>query len=77
MSALTKKNNFIKDYLLIFLALVFVGFCLFPIYIMITTAFKTEKDLFAWEHAWVFKPTFQSVYNAIFVFGGKSVVSFI
>ncbi len=77
MKTLTKKNSFIKDYSLIFLALIFVGFCLFPIYIMITTSFKTEKDIFAWEHAWLFKPTIESVYNAFFIFGGKSVASFI
>ena len=77
MSLVSIKKNIFKDYLLVLLALVFVGFCLFPIYIMITTSFKSEKDIFAWEHVWFFKPTIQSVYNAFFIFGGKSVASFI
>jgi multiple sugar transport system permease protein len=51
----------------------FVGFVLFPLYMMITTSLKTDQETFAWPPVWVFVPTFKSYYNALFVFGGRSV----
>jgi ABC-type glycerol-3-phosphate transport system permease component len=50
-----------------------VGFGLFPFYIMITTSLKTDQQAFAWPPVWIFEPTFHSYYNALFVFGGRSV----
>jgi multiple sugar transport system permease protein len=55
----------------------FVGFGLFPLYIIITTALKSENDIFAWPPVWIFQPTFQSFYNALFVFGGQGVGGYI
>jgi len=55
----------------------FTGFCLFPFYVIVTTALKTETAIFAWPPAWNFKPTLQSFYNAMFVFGGRSAVSYL
>jgi multiple sugar transport system permease protein len=54
-------------------ACVFVGFGLFPLYMMITTSLKTDQQTFAWPPAWFFTPTLQSYRNALFVFGGRSV----
>jgi multiple sugar transport system permease protein len=51
----------------------FVGFVLFPLYMMIATSLKTDQQTFAWPPIWVFIPTFKSYYNALFVFGGRSV----
>ncbi|HYZ71745.1 MAG TPA: carbohydrate ABC transporter permease [Chthoniobacterales bacterium] len=59
------------------IAAAFTGFCLFPFYIIITTALKTETDIFAWPPVWLFKPTFQSFFNALFVFGGRSALSYL
>ena len=42
-----------------------------------TTALKTETAIFAWPPVWNFKPTLQSFYNALFVFGGRSAVSYL
>ena len=53
--------------LLLFLAAVFVGFCIFPFYIMLTTALKTSAEIAAWPPIWVFEPTFKNVQDAIFV----------
>jgi multiple sugar transport system permease protein len=58
-------------------ACLFVGFALFPLYMMITTALKTDQEAFAWPPVWIFHPTFQSYYNALFVFGGGNVVRFV
>lgn len=57
-------------------AILFVIFCLFPLYMMITTALKTDKDAFAWPPPWIFYPSLQSYYNALFLFGGGNVVRF-
>ncbi|MBV9221012.1 MAG: carbohydrate ABC transporter permease [Methylobacteriaceae bacterium] len=53
-------------------ACLFVGFGLFPLYMMITTSLKTDQQTFAWPPVWLFTPRFQSYYNALFVFGGRS-----
>jgi multiple sugar transport system permease protein len=58
-------------------AAIFTGFCLFPIYVIVTTALKTETDIFAWPPVWIFKPTLQSFYNALFVFGGRGAISYL
>jgi multiple sugar transport system permease protein len=58
-------------------AAVFTGFCLFPFYVIVTTALKTETNIFAWPPVWVFKPTLQSFYNALFVFGGRGAISYL
>jgi multiple sugar transport system permease protein len=58
-------------------AVLFVGFCLFPFYIVVTTALKNERDVFAWPPIWLFKPTFANFYDALFVFGGQGAMSFI
>lgn len=63
--------------LLYLVGAVFTGFCLFPFYVIVTTALKTETNIFAWPPVWVFKPTLQSFYNALFVFGGRSAVSYL
>lgn len=58
-------------------AAIFTGFCLFPFYVIVTTALKTETAIFAWPPVWNFKPTLQSFYNALFVFGGRSAISYL
>ena len=59
------------------IAATFTGFCLFPFYIIVTTALKTETAIFAWPPAWKFQPTLQSFHNALFIFGGRSVVFYL
>jgi multiple sugar transport system permease protein len=54
-------------------AYAFVGFALFPLYMMITTSVKTDQQAFAWPPVWVFTPNFNAYYNALFVFGGRGV----
>ncbi|MBV8098927.1 MAG: carbohydrate ABC transporter permease [Verrucomicrobia bacterium] len=58
-------------------AAIFTGFCLFPFYVIVTTALKTETAIFAWPPVWNFKPTLQSFYNALFVFGGRSAIFYL
>jgi len=58
-------------------AAIFTGFCLFPLYVILTTALKTETAIFAWPPVWNFRPTLQSFYNALFVFGGRSAISYL
>ena len=58
-------------------AAIFTGFCLFPFYVIVTTALKTDTAIFAWPPVWNFQPTLQSFYNALFVFGGRSAVSYL
>jgi multiple sugar transport system permease protein len=58
-------------------ACLFVGFGLFPLYMMITTSLKTDQQAFAWPPVWLFEPTFHSYYNALFVFGGRSVDTYV
>ena len=59
------------------IAATFTGFCLFPFYVIVTTALKTDTAIFAWPPVWSFQPTLQSFYNALFVFGGRSAVSYL
>jgi multiple sugar transport system permease protein len=59
------------------IAAIFTGFCLFPFYVIVTTALKAENAIFAWPPVWNFQPTLQSFYNALFVFGGRSAVSYL
>lgn len=54
-------------------ACLFVGFGLFPLYMMITTSLKTDQQAFAWPPLWFFTPTLKSYYNALFGFGGRGV----
>ena len=54
-----------------------VGVSLFPLYIMITTALKSESDIFAWPPVWAFEPTLQSFTNAFLLFGGQNVLVFL
>jgi len=58
-------------------ACLFVGFGLFPLYMMITTSLKTDQQAFAWPPVWLFEPTLHSYYNALFVFGGRSVDTYL
>lgn len=67
----------LTDYVRYIVASVFVGFCLFPLYIILTTSLKSESDIFAWPPKWLFAPTFDNYYNALFVFGGTGVFSFL
>ena len=55
----------------------FVGFCLFPFYVILTTSLKAERDIFAWPPVWLFQPTFKNFYQALFVFGGQGAFAFI
>ena len=59
------------------IAAIFVGFCLFPFYIVVTTALKSESDIFAWPPVWVFKPTIANFNDALFVFGGQGAITFL
>jgi multiple sugar transport system permease protein len=77
MANTTNQRLSLKDYLRYIVASVFVGFCLFPLYIVISTSLKSESDIFAWPPKWLFVPTFDNYYNALFVFGGTGVFSFL
>ena len=57
-------------------ATIFVAACLFPFYIMLTTALKRDSDIFAWPPVWRFHPSLQNFYDALFVFGGQGVLTF-
>jgi multiple sugar transport system permease protein len=59
------------------IATVFVGFCLFPFYIVVTTALKNERQVFEWPPAWNFEPTLRNFYDALFVFGGQGAITFV
>jgi multiple sugar transport system permease protein len=59
------------------IASVFLGFCLFPFYIVTTTALKTERQVFEWPPAWNFDPTLRNFYDALFVFGGQGAITFV
>jgi multiple sugar transport system permease protein len=73
--ATTRRSPF--NIALYLAALLFVIFCLFPLYMMITTALKTDQEAFAWPPLWIFHPTLHSYYNALFLFGGGNVVRFV
>ena len=55
----------------------FAGVCLFPLYIVVTTALKDDRDVFAWPPAWSFHPTLKNFYDALFVFGGQGAITFV
>jgi multiple sugar transport system permease protein len=63
----------LRNWVVYLAACAFVGFALFPLYMMITTSIKTDQQAFAWPPVWVFTPSFKSYYNALFVFGGRGV----
>jgi multiple sugar transport system permease protein len=50
----------------------FVGFALFPLYMIVTTSLKSDQQAFQWPPAFLFTPSLQSYRNALFVFGGRS-----
>lgn len=58
-------------------ASIFVGFCLFPFYMVLSTSLKSETDIFSWPPTWVFEPTFKNFHDALFVFGGSGVLPFL
>ncbi len=55
----------------------FAGVCLFPLYIVVTTALKDDRDVFAWPPVWIFHPTLKNFYDALFVFGGQGAITFV
>lgn len=59
------------------IAAVFVGFCLFPFYIILSTSVKPESAIFAWPPQWVFRPIWDNFHAALFVFGGSGVMPFL
>jgi len=62
---------------LLAVAVAFVGWCVFPFYIMITTALKTDPQIFAWPPVWLFHPVLRNMQNAFFVVGGRSALFFL
>lgn len=66
---------FARNGALYLVAAVFVGFCLLPIYVMITTALKSQHDVFAAPPVFLFEPTLGSIKSALF--GGNSVVPYL
>ncbi len=58
-------------------AAVFVGFCLFPFYMIVSTSVKPESDIFSFPPSWVFDITFENYHSALFVFGGSGVLPFL
>ncbi|WP_179141543.1 carbohydrate ABC transporter permease [Primorskyibacter flagellatus] len=59
------------------IAAIFVGFCLFPFYVVISTSLKIESDIFAWPPRWIFRPIWDNYEAALFVFGGSGVLPFL
>ena len=55
----------------------FVGFCLFPFYMIVTTSLKSSSDIFAWPPTWLFVPTLKNYEDALFVFGGTGIITFL
>jgi multiple sugar transport system permease protein len=66
-----------KGILLLLLAALFIGFCFFPFYIMLTTALKTSAEIAAWPPIWIFEPTLKNIQEGIFVSGGRSALFFV
>jgi multiple sugar transport system permease protein len=58
-------------------AAAFVGFAMFPLYMMITTSLKTDQQTFAWPPVWAFRPTLESYYDILFVFGGAGALKYL
>lgn len=59
------------------IAVGFTGFCLFPFYMIVTTSLKSSHDIFAWPPTWIFTPTLKNYADALFVFGGTGIISFL
>jgi multiple sugar transport system permease protein len=59
------------------IAFLFAGYCIFPFYIIVTTALKNDREIFAWPPVWQFHPTLANFYDALFVFGGQGAGTFI
>ena len=59
------------------IATAFVAVCLFPYYIVVTTALKRDQDIFAWPPVWRFHPSLRNFYDALFVFGGQGALTFV
>jgi multiple sugar transport system permease protein len=72
-----RKNHSAITGLRYLVAIGFVGFCLFPFYIIVTTSLKSSSDIFAWPPRWIFAPTFEHYREALFVFGGSGIVKFL
>lgn len=72
----TRPPLVLADYLRYLIACCFVGFCLFPLYMIVSTSLKPESDIFAWPPRWLFQPTLENYYDAIFVFGGGGILRF-
>ncbi len=66
-----------SDYARYLIAVVFVGFSLFPFYIVLSTSLKSESDIFAWPPVWLFDVTWDNYFSALFVFGGTGVLPFL
>jgi multiple sugar transport system permease protein len=67
----------LRQFVLYVSACGFVGFGLFPLYMMITTSLKTDQDTFAWPPRFIFTPSVQAYDNALFLFGGGNVGRFL
>jgi multiple sugar transport system permease protein len=59
------------------IAFLFAVYCIFPFYIIVTTALKNDREIFAWPPVWQFHPTLANFYDALFVFGGQGAGTFI
>jgi multiple sugar transport system permease protein len=59
------------------IAFLFAVYCIFPFYIVITTALKNDREIFAWPPVWLFHATLANFYDALFVFGGQGAGTFI
>lgn len=76
-AAISPARFSLSDYARYLFAAVFVGFCLFPFYMVLSTSLKQESDIFSFPPAWAFEPTFENFYAALFVFGGTGVMPFL
>ena len=59
------------------IAFLFAVYCIFPFYIIVTTALKNDREIFAWPPVWLFHATLANFYDALFVFGGQGAGTFI
>jgi multiple sugar transport system permease protein len=70
------RKPWVRAWLLV-AATAFVGWSLFPFYMMVTTALKNDTDIFAWPPVWIFHPDLENFSKAFFVVGGRSALSFL
>jgi multiple sugar transport system permease protein len=63
--------------MLYLVACAFVGFALFPLYMIFTTSLKTDQLTFQWPPAFIFMPSLRSYHNALFVFGGGGALHYL